>query len=154
VSVLIAFLGALIAGFGGLIAYFQWRTAHQRVVLDLFDRRVKVFGEIEDAARDALNAADAKSADAAFWRFVGAERNARFLFGQRLVVKLASRRADVAAIMSFRDVRPDHPEYAEMRNRESQAQKNLVAFLEKSADEFAPYMRLDQQMPSIWWSGR
>jgi hypothetical protein len=30
-----------------LVAYSQWRTANQRVVLDLFDRRLKVFNEIE-----------------------------------------------------------------------------------------------------------
>jgi hypothetical protein len=38
---------ALIALFGAGIAYAQSRTAHQRVVLDLFDRRFKVFEETE-----------------------------------------------------------------------------------------------------------
>src|SRR5215510_5912444 len=34
---------AAVAILGVLIAYFQWRTAHQRVVLDLFDRRLRIF---------------------------------------------------------------------------------------------------------------
>ena len=46
-NILTAGLGLLIAGFGALIAYFQWRTGHQRVVLDLFDRRVAVFRQID-----------------------------------------------------------------------------------------------------------
>ena len=56
-NILTAGLGLLIAGFGALIAYFQWRTGHQRVVLDLFDRRVAVFRQIEDAAKGMLNTA-------------------------------------------------------------------------------------------------
>jgi hypothetical protein len=60
-TMIIAPLGLVITGFGALIAYFQWRTAHQRVVLELFERRVKVFVEFENAARDALNAVDMRT---------------------------------------------------------------------------------------------
>jgi hypothetical protein len=31
-----------------VIAFMQWRTAHQKVVLDLFDRRMKVIEEVND----------------------------------------------------------------------------------------------------------
>jgi hypothetical protein len=38
-------LGAGIGLLGAVIAFFQWRTAHQKVVLDLFDRRFGIFEE-------------------------------------------------------------------------------------------------------------
>jgi hypothetical protein len=152
-TIIIAALGLLITDFGSLIAYFQWRTAHQRVVLELFERRIKVFEEIEHAARDALNAVDAKGLDLAFWNFVKAEANARFLFGEEVIAKLAKRRADVAAIQAFSEVREDHPEWHQMQNRKLQARNNLAAFIQNSSGLFAPYIRLDQKMPSLWWPG-
>jgi hypothetical protein len=153
-TITIAALGLLITTFGALIAYFQWRTAHQRIVLELFERRIKVFEEIEHAARDALNAVDAKSSNSAFWNFAKAEANARFLFGEEVIAKLAKRRADVAAIQVFSEVSDDHPEWHQMQNRKLQALENLTAFVQNSSVLFAPYIRLDQKMPSLWWPGQ
>jgi hypothetical protein len=36
-------LPVIVATFVAIIGYFQWRTAHQRVILDLFERRMKVY---------------------------------------------------------------------------------------------------------------
>lgn len=33
-----------------IIAFLQWRTAHQKVLLDLFDRRQAVYSKLEAAA--------------------------------------------------------------------------------------------------------
>jgi hypothetical protein len=37
----------LIAAIALLIGYFQWVTAHQRVVIDLFEKRLRLFNSIE-----------------------------------------------------------------------------------------------------------
>src|SRR5215207_849422 len=37
----VALLGILATFIAVMIAFFQWRTAHQKVVLDLFERRMK-----------------------------------------------------------------------------------------------------------------
>jgi len=50
---------ATIAVFAALIAYFQWRTAHQRVVLDLVDRRVQTFELVERACGSIISAGKA-----------------------------------------------------------------------------------------------
>ena len=50
---------AAVAGLGVLIAYFQWRTAHQRVVLDLFDRRLQTFELAERACSTIISSGKA-----------------------------------------------------------------------------------------------
>lgn len=149
-TTLLTAIGLLIAAFGALIAYFQWRTAHQRIVLDLFERRTGVFEEIENAVKQALNSANREEADAAFWRFVSAESKARFLFGVEVIEELKTRRVDLSAIRSFIDVQ-SHREKQRMLEREGQARRDLVEFIESSSTLFASYVRLDQKMPSLWW---
>ena len=39
------------AVFVALIGYFQWRTAHQRAALDLFDRRYEIFSRYPGSGR-------------------------------------------------------------------------------------------------------
>jgi hypothetical protein len=116
-TTVIAVIGVIIAGFGAGIAYFQWRTAHQRVVLDLFDRRVAVFRDIEEAAKAALNELGRAQLEPAFWSYVRAEANARFLFGEEVIVALSNLRRDFANVMAFSEIRPDHPEFQEMTDR-------------------------------------
>ena len=145
-----ALFTTLILGFGALIAYFQWRTAHQRVVLDLFERRLAVFSDLEEGAKGVLNAVAGKDMQDPFWLFVRAKAKARFLFGSEITKLLTERLADIAAVMSFSDIRFDHPEYAQMINRKQIAENNLAAFIQNSAEPFEPYMRLDQKM-NLWW---
>jgi hypothetical protein len=150
-NILTAGLGLLIAGFGALIAYFQWRTGHQRVVLDLFDRRVAVFRQIEDAAKGMLNTASRADMEAPFWSYIRAESDARFLFGEDVIETLAKRREDIAAVMAFSELDHSHPEWQQLNDRKYTALQNLAAFVQNSSPIFAPYMRLDQKMPSLWW---
>jgi hypothetical protein len=151
-TVVLAILGALITAFGALIAYFQWRTAHQRVVLDLFDRRVAIVNEIEAAAKEILNAVAGAQMEKPFWSFVAAESKARFLFGADVINKLADLRADLAAAMSFSGIDPGSPNFEALTDRKYKALQSLAGFLQnESAALFAPYIRLDQKMPGLWW---
>ena len=110
-TTLLTAIGLLIAAFGALIAYFQWRSTHQRIVLDLFQRRMEVFKEIEGAAKQSVSSTERADATAAFWRFASARSDARFLFGADVITKLEKRRADLAAIMSFSDITQAHAEW-------------------------------------------
>lgn len=38
-----------IAAFAALIAYLQWITAHQKIVLELFEKRLEAFRETQAA---------------------------------------------------------------------------------------------------------
>jgi hypothetical protein len=150
-----AFVVAIIGLLGALIAYFQWRTAHQRVVLELFDRRVAVFRELEDAAKGMLNAVGRKDMEAPFWSYIRAEANARFLFGEEVIAALTRLRGDIADAMSFSEISDDQPERQQMSDRKYRALQNIAAFLQGgSAPLFGPYIRLDQKMPGLWWPFR
>ena len=45
---------ALIAAFAGFIGYRQWRTSHERIVLDLFERRMTVYEDIWKVVANVL----------------------------------------------------------------------------------------------------
>jgi hypothetical protein len=51
-----------------LIAYLQWVTAHQKVVVDLFDRRRRAFESVEEALRPVFR--KGKVSDEAFARLI------------------------------------------------------------------------------------
>jgi hypothetical protein len=135
-------VGVIVAGFAAGIAYFQWRTAHQRVVLDLFDRRFGVLQRVEDAARDMVAP---RNLEEAFFKFVLAEREARFLFGEDVVASLSELRGHMAAVTAFHGV-------AQHNDQFHAAMQEIAIFLStKVTPLFAPYLRLDQKMPSVWW---
>ena len=46
IIVLQALLTPTIAAVAGLVAFLQWRTAHQKVILDLFDRCLRKFKSV------------------------------------------------------------------------------------------------------------
>jgi hypothetical protein len=68
-------LGAVAA----FIAWRQWRTSHDRLVLDLFERRFQVFQELTRAILIATNKPNAEINDLS--NFDVATEKARFLFG-------------------------------------------------------------------------
>jgi hypothetical protein len=49
---------SIIATVAALVAYLQWVTAHQKVVVDLFDRRRKAFELVEAALRPVFREAE------------------------------------------------------------------------------------------------
>jgi hypothetical protein len=110
-----------------------------------------VFNEIEEAARAILNGTSRKERQEPYWQYVRAEAKARFLFGSDITELLKRHRKDIAAIMAFSDVTFQHREYARMIDQMQRAELNLASFLGDSASPFAPYMRLDQKMPNLWW---
>jgi hypothetical protein len=86
-----------------------------------------------------------------YWSFIRAEAKARFLFGAEVIAALESLRSDLADVMSFTGVERG-PEWNKMNDRKYQALQNVAGFIQvKSAPLFAPYIRLDQKMPGLWW---
>src|SRR5262245_57090208 len=89
---------AAIAALGALIAYFQWRTAHQRIVLDMFDRRLQVFETAAEACGSIISSG--KPSMDALRKLHQARGNARFLFGDDVNSYLKDRIADCAFLLS------------------------------------------------------
>jgi hypothetical protein len=142
---------AVIAGFGVLIAYFQWRTAHQRVVLDLFDRRVQTFELAEQSCSNIVSSAKPSIED--LRNLHRAKGKARFLFGDDVNLYLKGRIADCALLMSMTDevinARPEAQRNA-LIDKKTAALMSIASFQDDAPPIFAPYMRLTQKMPSTW----
>ncbi len=70
---------ALLAAY---IAYRQWRTAQERVKLDLFDRRMTAYQWLRQAVAPINASAKVKNEDSD--NFVTAKRDMRFLFDKEM----------------------------------------------------------------------
>src|SRR5262249_35749536 len=77
-----AFTTLVLGLVAGYIAWRQWRTAQDRLTLDLFERRFQVFQELTRATTDALSKPQVSVHDLA--SFDAATEKARFLFGSEV----------------------------------------------------------------------
>jgi hypothetical protein len=65
-----------------IIAVLQWRTAHHKAVLDLFERRMKVYSEIRAVIGSTVSSG--KLPNEKHFEFMQAIDGAKFLFGRRV----------------------------------------------------------------------
>jgi hypothetical protein len=140
-----------IAALGVLIAYSQWRTAHQRVVLDLFDRRLQTFELAERACTGIISSG--KASMDALRLLHEAKGKVRFLFGDDVNVYLMHRIADCSFLMAFTDdVINEHEgqERGNLIDKKYGALQKIADFQTEAPPIFGPYMRLHQKMPSPW----
>ena len=72
------------------VQYAQWRTANQKVVIDLYDRRLKVYGQLSRAIGPVVR--DGEVSGAAFKDFMIAQTDATFLFGDDVLEYLKALR--------------------------------------------------------------
>jgi hypothetical protein len=72
-----------IAVFAAFIAYRQWRTAHQRVVLDLFERRMSVYDDARAVIGDIVR--DGTATSQTVFRYGQATDRLGLLFGDEVV---------------------------------------------------------------------
>jgi len=73
-----------IALLAAVIGICQWRTAHAKVVLDLFDRRMKIYGDCRSILDKIISSPSATTTqDGA--DFIRASADAEFLYGDNIV---------------------------------------------------------------------
>jgi hypothetical protein len=110
-----ALAALVIGGVGALIAYRQYRVAHARLKLDLFDKRYAIFQEIWEVCSGVpvSGTADFKKKNGLFTPFNNLRPKVRFLFGpdvERYLDSLVKNWAALAAIEPY-----DRPKDAEKK---------------------------------------
>ncbi|KQT96954.1 hypothetical protein [Rhizobium sp. Leaf453] len=139
IQILQALMTPLLAIVAGYIGYRQWHTAHQKIMLDLFDRRLNVYSNV----RSALTMITSEGVtDQSLELLFEAEDKATFLFGEEI-------RSYLVDLWSLCVSLPAEDQGVLMRA--------IDEFYERGADRFAPYMRMDQkQVRSLreWLSER
>jgi hypothetical protein len=142
VSSLTAFIAFIVA----VIAFLQWATARQKVVLDLFDKRFAVYDELRNAIDRNLTQPSGNFEEIA--KFAGAAARAQFLFGPDVTDFLESRRKDLASdIYEFRH-RPGTVPEERRQEREDQvvARTDRLSSFSRDFDVLvAPYMKHTQK---------
>ncbi len=140
------------------IAYMQWRTAHQKVILDLFDRRLKVYDEINAAVIQAVAEQGNLATFEATRRIWRAWGDARFLFGPEVLQAIDEIRRDVSRFGAAvrRSERPNISEAERLTaaDEAEQLDKKLLEFREPFTSLCLPYLKMDQKRvrtPKEWF---
>lgn len=142
-----------IAGFVALIgllqlatAVQQWRTANNRAVLDLFQRRFEVYNDCREVVRSVSGSG---RADTATWiKVADATERARFLFGRDVVAKLEKLTSDLTDLETRVSEEEGLGPHERLENRKAQriAKTSIFKFREEAPEIFAPYMRFEQRV--------
>lgn len=77
-----AWATTIISGLVLVVAFMQWRTAHQKVMLDLFSRRIKIFDDVNEGVSTYLLDLGTMSDSNARAKIYAAWRESKFVFGE------------------------------------------------------------------------
>ena len=143
----------LIGALGALIAYLQWVTAHQRLVLELFDKR---FAALE-ALLTSLGPiyASGKATAQEFFDFAYAMERCRFLFGSEVFQYLETIKKDLSFLVAYTDEAIDqNPNRENLIDKKANVFTRVADFNKDAIPIFMPYMHLDQRMKYFWPFGK
>jgi hypothetical protein len=137
-----AVFSALAAVFAASIAWLQWKTAQEKVLLDLFDRRFAVYEELRAAGPRARHGDQNGVSD-----FRAAASRAKLLFGAEVTAFLEATATDLAGdLVQWKSPRPASPEQHEAASDKLVARANRLDVFFRELDELvAPYMNHHQR---------
>ena len=141
---LTALLTPTVAVLGALIGYRQWRLAQNKLKLDLFDRRFKVYV----AARDLLASimTSGKAMDDKLFKFLVATREAKWLLDIDVANYLDKQVYHKALDLQTLAAELEGVGVGEIRTKNVHAQADLKKWLMAQFDvldqKFSPYLQL------------
>ena len=141
---LTALLTPTVAVLGALIGYRQWRLAQNKLKLDLFDRRFKVY----EAARDLLASimTSGKAKDDEVFKFMVATREAKWLFDTEVANYLDKQIYHKAIDLQTLAGEGDGVGVGEIRTKNVRAQSDLKKWFKAQYDvldqKFSRYLQL------------
>lgn len=141
----------IVALAGAVIAYFQFVTARRKLMLDLFDRRLKVVEMVEWAVGSFQSSG--KITGQNFNDLLTAKAAARFLFGGDVQDYFNSLQRDFAFCLTYTDTMLADPATA---NREAlidqkfQIEVRLAEQPAQLAAAFGPYLKFTDKQAKPW----
>jgi hypothetical protein len=144
-TAMIPLVTAFIAAIVAVIAFLQWRTAREKVLLDLFDKRFAVYDELRAVVgRRHTTGIDQRDT----FDFARAASRAQFLFGPKVRTFLDETQIDLNRAMTERNLqpRPVPEDQSETVRAELVARLNRLSDFSKDFDVLvAPYMNHHQK---------
>ena len=141
---LAALLTPTIAVFGAAITYRQWRTAQNKLKLDLFERRLSVY----EAARDYLASVltSGRTSQESEFKFLSGTRGAKWLFDDAIVQYLDkvlwNKICDLGCIQSELEGMSVGEERSNKVRAGADIQKWMSEQMEVLDEKFSPYLSL------------
>jgi hypothetical protein len=140
-SIVTAITAAFVAGIGLL----QWRTAQQKAVLDLFDKRFKIYETVKNCVDDVVR--NPQYFTERENEFLKAVNEAYFFFGDDLYSYLETLRQDLVYVRDF-DTHGLGSGVA--GDKRMQAMIRINEFYQTGRPKFAKYMRFTETVPRQW----
>ncbi|MFE0233631.1 hypothetical protein ACFW0F_06820 [Brucella anthropi] len=131
------------------VAFMQWRTAHHKVVMELFERRLAVYRELVSTAKNIINEGNLVVPNICR-DLVAIRSEARFLFGadvESAINHLIDKAKRVGELRGgyWRDL--SHlPQFAPRAKELEGLIEELVTAADTLSDVCAPYMRMSQRL--------
>jgi hypothetical protein len=147
-------IGAAVA----YIAWRQWRTANEKLVIELFDQRFSLYQRAHDII-GPINASG-KATDKDFFAFSKFYMEAAFLFGNDVVSYLDSLKDAINRLITYSSLLEDerdslrlHDTTNKEKRRElvkakSRAFEEVTEFYNRFPEICRPYLKLDQSIYS------
>ena len=135
------FLALLVPFIGFWIAYRQYRTAREKLRLDLFDKRYDVFVQAEKFVQNVLHTGLPEHNH--FGQLWEARGKARFLFGEDVEIALKDIHELAAKLRALRQTIDDREnvERNAVVNRITEIESDLQKKYEVLPDVFSSYLR-------------
>lgn len=125
-----------------IVSYRQWRTAHQKLVLDTFAHRLKVYQDLRLIVDDAVLLANPTDKELLL-RIHRLSQEAAFLFGEDVTgplrqLEMIVMQVELAAVLALGDKTGSSSGTGELRTK-------AVDLIGTIATAMRPYMRMDQR---------
>ncbi|MBX3547751.1 MAG: hypothetical protein KF748_01210 [Xanthobacteraceae bacterium] len=129
------------------IAFAQWRTAQQKTVMELFEKRWRIWDGLRKAIVPILKSGMVSDED---WKaFLRARDGDSFLFGKEVTSYLDAIHKELLnhqAAESMSQI--SELDRAQQVGAKTKAFRKIAAFFEEFPPLIEPYMRMHQQSPS------
>ncbi len=147
-----AWATTIISGLVLVVAFMQWRTAHTKVLLDLFDKRSAAYNGVVDSMRPAFRDGTYKDIKD-FWALRKAIDDAFFLFGDDVRV-LLKELIKLGATLNTASTVMNNPHSRDYQSWVDQNYKAMVR-LEQISNEMAKLMEeylgfSERRIPTAW----
>ncbi|MGY3358472.1 hypothetical protein ACVWZK_005135 [Bradyrhizobium sp. GM0.4] len=125
------------------VAKSNWQTANERVVLDLFERRISIFEGIRAVIATIVQTGQPSEQD--YNDYCRALDRVPFYFGKELQTYLEQLRLTIIGLQAANQSLKYHLLNDEMSDKRQQRMSDLNDFYKKGFDLFAPYIQAHQK---------
>lgn len=132
-----------------VVAYMQWRTNHQKVVLDLFEKRLQVYSAVKQSVGEYLNTSEGNDNAVTQFKMEELRNSARFLFGREVSDHIRNLKEKIAR-HTYLDRQVGRQSVTQRERDEAAAQlvkieADLSAMLDPWTEVCLPYLLMDQK---------